>query len=492
MTRFHYVIASLVVISAVSYILNIFSRLNDHEFIMRSFHEHGNAAVSATTNTRRNLVASKNYATAILETDDYKPGEFCPICRYSDDIVCSGRVEFLMERYSIPRSEAMENKEMLSRCGTPTIVHRVHDEEHEPSVILHAGPHKTGTTALQAFIYDLMYANHTLFLEDNLRVPTYDELPGVFGKEGVGLNLPHCCLPGFKEDGGLMNVGMCGPMRKAFPTFVQDAYNKSQNILIVAEDFDRAKLDFDRLRFYLQPYKKIKVAVTYRRLHDWLPSWYNQIVDAYTITYAKGEDKYPSFVEWLDANYDEFLDAHGIRVADRYRNQSFVESVHLINVHEVGKKSIERYFCNHLKARSVCQAIREGRTPSKSNVGTDHDYQRFLIEAKHRGKILNHLSKPIQIIKGEKYLKTKVEEMNVTLPKICTRDALLEQIFQREMENENAFFPEWYESQGGEKGLRQSFDAAVKKKFCTLDLDKIFDSGVLDSVFEDFPRGFTY
>ena len=88
-------------------------------------------------------------------------------------------------------------------------------------------------------------------------------------------------------------------MRKEFPKFVLDAYNKSQNVLIVAEDLDRAGIDFDMLRFFLRPYKRIRAVVTYRRLHDWLPSWYNQIVTQYAHIYAKGEQPFPSFVGWL-------------------------------------------------------------------------------------------------------------------------------------------------------------------------------------------------
>lgn len=61
-----------------------------------------------------------------------------------------------------------------------------------------------GTTAMQDLIYGLMHKNSTVFSKDNIRVPTYDELPGVFGKEGVGLNLPHCSLKNYKEDGGQM------------------------------------------------------------------------------------------------------------------------------------------------------------------------------------------------------------------------------------------------------------------------------------------------
>ena len=58
---------------------------------------------------------------------------------------------------------------------------------------------------MQAFIYE----NLDILALDNLRVPTYDELPGNFGREGVGLNLAHCSIAGLKRNGGDMNAGMC-------------------------------------------------------------------------------------------------------------------------------------------------------------------------------------------------------------------------------------------------------------------------------------------
>lgn len=175
-------------------------------------------------------------------------------------------------------------------------------------------------------------------------------------------------------------------MRMAFPPFVTEAYNKSQNILIVAEDLDRIEIDFNRLRFYLQPYKKVRVTVTYRRLHDWLPSWYNQIMEHYQDgVYSKGHGEYPNFVEWLEENYDKFLEAHAAKLAERFGGYDFVDSVHMINMHDVGSSnSIEYFFCNHLRAVETCRAILDGAKPSKTNIGRDHEYERLVVKAKFR------------------------------------------------------------------------------------------------------------
>lgn len=348
---------------------------------------------------------------------------------------------------------------------------------------------------MQAFIYESMFTtNNTFFLEDNIRVPTYSDLPGAFGKgrgkEGVSLNLAHCSLDNYVKSGGYMTQKMCSDMRSTYPRFIEDAYNKSQTVLIVAEDFDRIEIDHERLRFFLWPYKKIKIVVMYRRLHDWLPSWYNQIMKHYTKVYAKGEEDYPSFVEWLEANYDKFEEIHAIKLADRYRKIEYVKSVDVINMHEVAATSnlIEHFFCDHLHANAACRAIKDGAKPSKSNIGTDHEYERLTIKASIGKKIPTSLNKPLDIIRATRHMKTKSEEMNVhtTLPRICPNKELIDKILQTEIEHERTFFPEWFESQGGEAGMRQSFEKAVKKKFCSLDVDQIFASGILDPVFNSF------
>jgi len=445
------------------------------------------------------------------ESASYIPGQFCHQCLYDKETTCGERVKLMTRGRQKSKGEAIaaviknaqaKRKGLTATCLTP--LHKVFRKEDEPTMILHVGPHKTGTTALQSLLYDLVYEtnNGTTLLEDNLRVPTYDELPGLFGKvvvptsenifgaggrEGVGLNLPHCSLRNYKESGGSMSKKMCGPMRMAFPIFVHDAYDKSQSILIVAEDFDRIdELDVHRLRYYLQPYKRIQIVVNYRRLHDWLPSWYNQIVDSYMTIYAQGKQKYPNFVEWMEKNYDKFLESHAISVALRYASYDFVESVHLINMHNVSEKNnlVEHFFCDVLQAKAVCRAIEAGATPSKSNVGTDHEYEQLAIMAKLAGKLTRDMTKPQLLHKSAVLLQKKIEETNTTTlpPRICPSNALLEKIFQKELEHEKMYFHDWHESHGGEHALKQSFDRVVMDKFCSLDVNEIISSGLLDDL----------
>jgi len=188
-------------------------------------------------------------------------------------------------------------------------------------------------------------------------------------------------------------------------------------------------------------------------------------------------------VEWLDGHYEEFVNSHAVQVAHRFGGLKYVESVDVVNMHEVVRDGnvIDDLFGNRLDAKTACQAINDGAKASKANIGIDHDYQRLAIKASFAGKLSNKV-KGKGLNRIAKKLANQTKEME--LPKVCPPTELLERIFQAEVEHEKALFPAWFESQGREEGLRQSFDAAVEKKFCCLDVAKIFESGVMDSLFE--------
>ena len=199
--RTKHVVASAIVLSA-------YHRLNNAEFIIRSYLSHHHA----DRGDRLPAAFPKNHATLPSPEDkkdsgSYNVGEYSPYCSYNEMNLCSDQINYMISAYKMTEEEAKSTDDIRYRCRVPPIIHVDYSEEEEPFLLFHAGPHKTGTTALQAFIYDLIYKNDTIFPRDNFRIPSYDELPGVFGKEGVGLNLPHCSIKDYRAGGGNMNVG---------------------------------------------------------------------------------------------------------------------------------------------------------------------------------------------------------------------------------------------------------------------------------------------
>ncbi|KAL3781766.1 hypothetical protein ACHAWO_002112 [Cyclotella atomus] len=402
---------------------------------------------------------------------------FCGSCPYNILITCSERVDELMDKYRLTRFDAQN--ELLANCGI--------DYLNEPYVLLHVGPHKTGTTSIQEFLYNSLESNSTSYLdEDNFAIPTYTQLPGWFKGHGAMLNFAHCMIKNYRGDGGRVSAGKCNELRQIFPKFLREAYNQSKNVLIVAEDLDRLEIDYVRTLYWLQPYRRIRVAVCYRRLHHWLPSFYNQIVKMYTPKYIRGDYPYPSFVEWIDEKYHHFKQVHSIQVANRYRSSNKFESVSMMNLHsEINL--IEDFFCNYVPhANATCEFIkRKNATDERiSNQGYNHDFERLATEAFRAGK-LNHYHHAIAN-KMAKKLEALMPDARA-YPKKCLNQTFLDELLQLEHDIEKTHFKEWYDGQGGEAGLKEDFENS-KALYCSMNTEFIMNNGMFDRLFDELNK----
>ena len=394
----------------------------------------------------------------------------------------------------LPKTKT-SNQDQFTPPPSPQTIHN--QTKEEPIVVLHAGPHKTGTTSLQDFIYkspptsshNNKHTSNTTFLQqDQIQIPTYDELPGPY-HEYTSFNFAHCMISKYKRGGGDLNQDMCNRIRGVFPKFLEKAYNNSQNVLLVAEDMDRATIDHTRIRFYLKPYKRVRVVAVYRRLRDWLPSYYNQIVKMYTRVYSSGEEEYPSLVDWLHDHYEEFVQVHAVEVAERFKKSGLFESVELLNLHEEGAGLLEKFFCDYVpNANNTCRAIQTGNMTLQSNVGGYHDYDRLVIAASLQNRTRREIRKPVEISRAARKIVKALEDKGIAssyIPKKCLSTDLWERMLQTEQIHERTYFPEWYERQGGDKGLRQSLEEVTGTKFCTLDVEKILQTGMMDPILKN-------
>lgn len=149
MGRLRYAVASTVVLLA-------FQRFSDEKFIIESFHlGHGGSSSGVKSSSKQTPPHASNATQwemnsvrqfPVAEDDDYVVGEFCPHCTFNTDSLCIDRVNYLMQRYKIDEANAKNNNQVQEKCMAPPIPHNFYAEEDEPSVIIHAGPHKTGTT----------------------------------------------------------------------------------------------------------------------------------------------------------------------------------------------------------------------------------------------------------------------------------------------------------------------------------------------------------
>ena len=188
----------------------------------------------------------------------------------------------------------------------------------------------------------------------------------------------------------------------------------------------------------------------------------------------------------MDAgNYEKKLEAHAPRLAERYRRLPWVESATMINMHEhSGPGLIEHFFCSYLNASGACRAARDGRAPSKSNVGEGHELSRLAIAASFAGKISTDLVKQVNLIRISRKIGQRLNETGLILPEVCVEDSTLAAMLRLEMEEEKGGFPDWYAEQGGDPALERSFERA-RSKFCSLDVDRIVNSTRLDDIFNE-------
>ena len=225
--------------------------------------------------------------------------------------------------------------------------------------------------------------------------------------------------------------------------------------------------------------------MTYRRLHEWLPSWYNQIVELYKSVYIRGEATYPSFVDWIGSEFHNFMQVHAMNVAKRYSESGKFESVRVFSMHD-RTPLLENIFCSQIESPATCQAIRDGARPPKPNTGRMHEYERLAIIAYRRKKIRNVHALIASRVANE--LRQVAVELGVfsdagAYPKTCLNETFMGQLLASEMEQEREWFPEWYKAQGGDEGLKRAFDSN-KDKLCAMDVHKILDSGILDDAFK--------
>lgn len=206
---------------------------------------------------------------------------------------------------------------------------------------------------------------------------------------------------------------------------------------------------------------------------------------------VRAEEKYPSFVEWIDERYHHFSEVHATKEVDRYRESDKFESVEMINMHEE-TGLLEALFCNHVPfANATCDAIRKGEIkPMKTNHGRTHEYDRLATKAFLRGKLKNYHT-AIAYKVARKFEKLVAERQIFAepsaYPKKCLNETFLEKLLQTEMEQEIKYFPKWYVSQGGDEGLRKDF-GDNQEKLCSMDDERLLASGTFDSIFEELNK----
>lgn len=319
--------------------------------------------------------------------------------------------------------------------------------EHAPILILHVGPHKTGTTTIQdafrSYSAELKSDNYT-FMNSNT---TRKGVRSFYGKRST-----------------------------FFFDSLRDLVNKNPTNMIVSEEdmsFMRRGGDFFRLLKKEFPEWHIHVVVGYRRYHEWLVSLYNQR--------HKNKRHRQSFVDWYRTNkrmyaHDCFRTYHGMK-------QHF-DSVSIVNIHSP-VNLMTNVFCNVIPhATHSCTRSKIEKETGKANpsiplwpkaVSEEARFQRLTFE--NVETLANDITEFASTI-------------NYAVPLKCLLPQVQQSILDKSLQYEKDLVPDFFQSPLGEGILRQEFEAAVQaKKFCSVDVAQVLEDERWQSFFQKRQNG---
>jgi hypothetical protein len=287
----------------------------------------------------------------------------------------------------------------------------------------------------------------------------------------------------YRNDGGDMGRKPCH--NNTFPNlriFLNRTYYQQQkDILLVAEDLDRQTIDMDRLRSTLKPYTDIRIVVTYRRLHDWYKSWYNEIVKMYLRSYLSERlgglpITFPSFVSWME-NRTMMNKAHTEALEQRYRNQNM--SVQILHYHR--KESLlENLFCTTLDLPMTCEAIRNGTLSGEVFRESRKDLElcRWIIMANGNNETLR---RPQQCYDKVARVQAKMDKHNITeqdFPLLRVPQSTLDLLWNQTVQAEAKYFSHLgiQKKEPTDRFLKETrgeFDRVIENKWYSINVEEM-------------------
>ncbi len=361
-----------------------------------------------------------------------------------------------------------------------TVEERTSRSNNKKNCVIHVGPHKTGSSTLQKFIYSKDMKHVTSLKEDNYRLPV---TPVKIGRFKTVAPLAHCFFTQQAE--GLTRPDRCPPgdlrdnILEYFRSFVSDAARDGSNILLSAEAFDDPYLNITELTNYLVPHYNIHVVIYYRRFYDWIYSFFNQVAKS-----SNGRRNDISFVEWLSSDrLEQFKHMHAAAVYERYKAFSNF-NVSVVNMHIQSNlynpnenfDSVSTFFCNYVDHAPNTCALAKSKQVQYSNPSQDLDWNLF------RSDVQRYHS--IQLSQKDerwKQIEEKFHEMktihDTNIPKICLSPKWKNVLLQLSLEYEIALTPTWWHnSEEGLVDLKSDFQQKINSKLCSIDARTILTS----------------
>ena len=315
-------------------------------------------------------------------------------------------------------------------------------------VILHVGPHKTGSTAIQSSLNLEVY--HGSLASDN-----YILLPGEQRGHLMKRVLQNC-FNGKCPNGIIQQL--------------QKAKNNSQNIVISSEQLDFYR-PIEKIQTFFKDFNTIQVVVSYRRFFEWVPSQYSQERRRgdWLNWYSQGNtpDNFVTFIakKGIQGLYKN--ERYSINVYNNYRDHF---NISWLNFHD--GDIVESFFCSVLNASHTCSVKKTQNVAVINNTSpTKHlAYDEIVAAAYDEGLINGTVTRNDARFFLDKYQQKHMSGVTA-FPTICLPEETLKELLSVSMEAEREYLSSHstVAEQKGEDELLRKFETMKSENaFCSV------------------------
>lgn len=321
-------------------------------------------------------------------------------------------------------------------------------------VVIHIGPHKTGTTSIQKGIHDYK----EIIARDGYVIPGEEDAPGKFQKLNPSHNIAFSLLQNRNFKGGKDRE-----VFKALSAFLQRSKQEKKNVLLSSENFDM--VDPKLMKMIFDDSFETHIVIVYRRYHEWLQSSHSQrLKGAYSTNY----------VTFVTNFVDKLKRKSSLGLKEAYG--TFFENISILNYHEE-KRLLDSFFCDSISGlNNTCQHVKNQVEEVRQNTRSKYaEFTQLIKLSKER----NVTKKEVEEKEAGKQIQSFVHStLNIEtkdLPSKCIDNDVLDNIYGFSLNQEKTLFPVWFEARGGEDRFRKDFEKFYETSLCAIDSEAILE-----------------
>ena len=421
-----------------------------------------------------------------------------------------------------PTAESTSITKHLTRKPSPTQTL----QDASPILVLHIGPHKTGTSTIQC---DLTHYRRELYANASVAY-TGRAYKHCMSRNSTGLTF---------DTRGLINncfkSSLCTKSDNWKNLEAQLHYYSyhDKSVIISDEAFSRMRIiagdNVDNRVILYRLFNKyypgrVHVVIIYRRYYEWMQSLWNEgnkphsnIIFDPNSPYKKKFEKWPSeggktcktFLDYItrkrkknsrndlsSTEYQKLAEVENIHVVEYLRRlwSNHSSEVLILNMHEMQHNDdgedlttrLLREVLPPLAGNTFKRAKVSGFT-GRPNPSRNFDYDRLAVKAHERGLLANQTTTArFKIAEmAEKYLLRKLNTTMDKLPLVCLNETHLQNLLQKSLQYENQMYPNQSEESARHHEL-VFFEAVERKQFCNFDTDKLIEDHAVQSFFTEY------